>query len=102
MPFTAQTRMSGLDLADGSIVRKGAGSAVMAWVEASGRIPSSTQDELAERVDAISVSGGTPLVVAEKSAGGTARILGVVHLKDIVKDGLVERFAELRRWVSAP
>ena len=96
VPFTAQTRMSGLDLADGSIVRKGAGSAVMAWVEASGRIPSSTQDELAERVDAISVSGGTPLVVAEKSAGGTARMLGVVHLKDIVKDGLVERFAELR------
>lgn len=96
VPFTAQTRMSGLDLADGSIVRKGAGSAVIAWVEESGRIPSSEHEELDERVNAISTSGGTPLVVAERSADGTARILGVVHLKDIVKDGLVERFAELR------
>ena len=51
----------------------------------------------AQRVDAISVSGGTPLVVAEKAADGTARILGVVHLKDIVKDGLTDRFAELRQ-----
>src|SRR4029453_15156583 len=64
VPFTAQTRMSGLALADGAFARKGGGSAVIAWVEASARIPSSTQDELAQRVDAISVSGGTPLVVA--------------------------------------
>ncbi|KRE29947.1 potassium transporter KtrB [Agromyces sp. Soil535] len=97
VPFTAQTRMSGLDLADGSIVRKGAGSAVIAWVEESGTIPSSEHEELDQRVDAISVSGGTPLVVAQKSADGTARILGVVHLKDIVKDGLVDRFRELRQ-----
>ncbi len=97
VPFTAQTRMSGLDLADGSIVRKGAGSAVIAWVEEGGRIPSSEHEALDDRVNAISVSGGTPLVVAHKSADGTARILGVVHLKDIVKDGLVERFAELRQ-----
>ncbi|WP_241843224.1 potassium-transporting ATPase subunit KdpB [Agromyces albus] len=96
VPFTAQTRMSGLDLPDGSTIRKGAGSAVIAWVEASAPIPSSTQDELARRVDAISVGGGTPLVVAEKSTDGVARILGVVHLKDIVKDGLTERFTELR------
>lgn len=96
VPFTAQTRMSGLDLADGSIVRKGAGSAVIAWVEASGRIASSTLDELEQRVEAISTSGGTPLVVATKDASGAARLLGVVHLKDIVKDGLVDRFAELR------
>ncbi|MFD4422323.1 potassium-transporting ATPase subunit KdpB [Agromyces sp. NPDC058484] len=96
VPFTAQTRMSGIDLPDGSSIRKGAGSSVIAWVEASARIPSSTHDELTQRVDAISVAGGTPLVVAEKSSGGTARILGVVHLKDIVKDGLTERFAELR------
>ena len=54
-------------------------------------------EELDQRVDAISVSGGTPLVVAQKSADGTARILGVVHLKDIVKDGLVDRFRELRQ-----
>lgn len=97
VPFTAQTRMSGLDLADGSIVRKGAGSAVIAWVEETGRIPSSEHDELDQRVDAISVSGGTPLVVAQRSAEGATRILGVVHLKDIVKDGLVERFSELRQ-----
>ncbi|MFF2493928.1 potassium-transporting ATPase subunit KdpB [Agromyces sp. NPDC058064] len=96
VPFTAQTRMSGLDLADGGIVRKGAGSAVIAWVEASGPIPSSRLDELEQRVEAISTGGGTPLVVASKDASGAARLLGVVHLKDIVKDGLTERFAELR------
>ncbi|MFB9307694.1 potassium-transporting ATPase subunit KdpB [Agromyces hippuratus] len=96
VPFTAQTRMSGLDLPDGSSIRKGAGSAVIAWVEASGRIASSTYDELEQRVEAISNSGGTPLVVAAKDADGEARLLGVVHLKDVVKDGLTERFAELR------
>jgi K+-transporting ATPase ATPase B chain len=96
VPFTAQTRMSGLDLPDGSSIRKGAGSAVIAWVEASAPVPSSTHDQLSQRVDAISVGGGTPLVVAEKSASGEARILGVVRLKDIVKDGLTDRFAELR------
>ncbi|MFB6612372.1 potassium-transporting ATPase subunit KdpB [Agromyces sp. NPDC056379] len=96
VPFTAQTRMSGLDLPDGSSIRKGAGSAVIAWVEASGRIASSTFDELEQRVEAISNSGGTPLVVAAKDANGEARLLGVVHLKDVVKDGLTERFAELR------
>ena len=96
VPFTAQTRMSGLDLADGRIVRKGAGSAVLAWVEASGRLPSSLLAELEERVEAISSSGGTPLVVAERATDGTTRVLGVVHLKDVVKAGLVERFAELR------
>lgn len=96
VPFTAQTRMSGLDLPDGSSIRKGAGSAVIAWVEASGRIASSTLDELEQRVEVISNSGGTPLVVAAKDANGEARLLGVVHLKDVVKDGLTERFAELR------
>ncbi|MBM7832035.1 K+-transporting ATPase ATPase B chain [Agromyces cerinus] len=96
VPFTAQTRMSGLDLPDGSSIRKGAGSAVIAWVEASGRIASSTLDELEQRVETISNSGGTPLVVAAKDLNGEARLLGVVHLKDVVKDGLTERFAELR------
>ncbi|MGW9629445.1 potassium-transporting ATPase subunit KdpB [Agromyces sp. NPDC055520] len=96
VPFTAQTRMSGLDLPDGSSIRKGAGSAVIAWVEGSGRIASSTFDDLEQRVEAISNSGGTPLVVAAKDANGEARLLGVVHLKDVVKDGLTERFAELR------
>ena len=77
-------------------MRKGAGSAVIAWVEETGPIASRERDELEQRVEAISVSGGTPLVVAQRSADGTARMLGVVHLKDIVKDGLVDRFAELR------
>lgn len=99
VPFTAQTRMSGLDLADGGVIRKGAASAVTAWAEETGRIPSGVHDELRERVDAISSSGGTPLVVAVRDAGASAattRLLGVVHLKDVVKDGLVDRFAELR------
>ncbi|WP_395244542.1 potassium-transporting ATPase subunit KdpB [Agromyces sp. MMS24-K17] len=94
--FTAQTRMSGLDLADGGVVRKGAASAVAAWVEAAGLLDSSTRDDLQQRVDAISTGGGTPLVVAVRDADGAARVLGVVHLKDVVKDGLAERFAELR------
>jgi len=96
VPFTAQTRMSGLDLPDGSQIRKGAGSAVIAWVEESTRAASSELSELAEQVDRIAGAGGTPLVVATKSVTGGARILGVVYLKDIVKAGLSERFAELR------
>ncbi|MCI2957263.1 potassium-transporting ATPase subunit KdpB [Agromyces atrinae] len=96
VPFTAQTRMSGIDLGDGARVRKGAGSAVAAWVEEAGRMPSTLVAELDDRVGEISQSGGTPLVVAERTADGTARVLGVVHLKDVVKDGLAERFGELR------
>ncbi len=97
VPFTAQSRMSGLDLPDGTLIRKGAGSAVIAWLEdGAQRLPSSVLAELEEHTEHISQSGGTPLVVATKSAAGENRILGVVHLKDIVKDGLRERFAELR------
>jgi K+-transporting ATPase ATPase B chain len=96
VPFTAQTRMSGLDLPDGSQVRKGAGSAVIAWVEGNKRLASSEHEELAGYIEDISNAGGTPLVVAAKDAAGASRILGVVYLKDIVKDGLRERFAELR------
>ena len=91
--FTAQTRMSGVDLADGRQVRKGASSAVREWIRESGGVPPA---ELGQMVDAISAAGGTPLVVAEKH-DGTARALGVIHLKDIVKEGISERFAELRR-----
>jgi potassium-transporting ATPase ATP-binding subunit len=91
--FTAQTRMSGVDLHDGRQVRKGASSAVREWVrESGGTLP----PELGQMVDGISSAGGTPLVVAEKH-NGTARALGVIHLKDIVKDGIRERFAELRK-----
>ncbi len=90
--FTAQTRMSGVDLADDHQVRKGAASAVREWIREHGGIPA---PELGRVVDAISASGGTPLVVAHK-LNGTAQALGVIRLKDIVKDGIAERFAELR------
>ena len=91
VPFTAQTRMSGLDLADGTQIRKGAGSAVRAWLGLD-----DDDAELTSRTDAVASSGGTPLVVAVTAPGAEGRILGVVHLKDIVKDGLRERFDELR------
>jgi K+-transporting ATPase ATPase B chain len=92
--FTAQTRMSGVDLHDGRQVRKGASSAVREWIRASGGTP---PPELGQVVDAIAAAGGTPLVVAEHAPGQPARALGVIHLKDIVKEGIRERFAELRR-----
>jgi len=104
VPFTAQTRMSGVDLAvqdtaDGRVVRrvrKGAASALTAWVrELGGTVP----PDIGRMVDGISASGGTPLVVAE--SGGEAgneqsRVLGVIHLKDVVKAGMRERFDEMR------
>ncbi len=97
VPFTAQTRMSGLDLPDGTRIRKGAASAVVAWLDAEGaRLPSSVVAELDDHVEHISRSGGTPLAVARTAATGGGELLGVVHLKDVVKEGLSERFAELR------
>jgi K+-transporting ATPase ATPase B chain len=95
VPFTAQTRMSGLDLADGTQVRKGAGSAVLAWL--GDDISAEVRAGVTAATDAIGESGGTPLVVATRAPStGTGRVLGVTHLKDIVKDGLRDRFAELR------
>jgi len=92
--FSAQTRMSGIDLADGREVRKGASSAVQQWVrDGGGTLP----DDLGPLVDGISAAGGTPLVVAEKPVKGPARALGVIQLKDIVKEGIAERFAEMRK-----
>ena len=97
VPFTAQTRMSGLDLPDGTQIRKGAGSAVIAWLEEGGkRLPSSLLAELDEYAERISQSGGTPLVVATKDTAGEGTLLGVVHLKDVVKEGLPAKFAEMR------
>jgi potassium-transporting ATPase ATP-binding subunit len=87
IPFTAQTRMSGVDL-DGREIRKGAADAIERYVAASGGSP---EAELRTIVDGIARAGGTPLVVAERS-----RALGVIHLKDIVKGGIKERFADLR------
>ena len=88
--FTAQTRMSGVNLAGGSQIRKGAGSAVTAWLDAP--LPEDVMGSIAH----ISNSGGTPLVIARRSASNETEVLGVVHLKDVVKAGMSERFAELR------
>ncbi|WP_319241874.1 potassium-transporting ATPase subunit KdpB [uncultured Propionivibrio sp.] len=90
--FTAQTRMSGVDLGERQI-RKGAAEAVRAFVEAEGgHFPKS----LSSKVDDVARRGSTPLVVAE-SNNGKVRVLGVIELKDIVKGGIRERFAELRK-----
>jgi K+-transporting ATPase ATPase B chain len=88
--FTAQTRMSGVDLTDGTEVRKGAGSAIAAWLDVDQPV------EVQDIVDEISRGGGTPLVIGRKDAAGAGQVLGVIHLKDVVKEGMVERFAELR------
>jgi K+-transporting ATPase ATPase B chain len=98
VPFTAQTRMSGVDLGDsngqpGRELRKGAATAVADWVRShGGAVPA----EIGQVVDGISASGGTPLVVGERQ-DGEARVLGVIHLKDVVKAGMRERFDEMRR-----
>ncbi len=86
VPFTAQSRMSGVDI-DGRSLRKGAVDAVLAWAKV-GRPPQAFSDA----VERIARSGGTPLAVAENG-----RLLGVIQLKDIIKDKIKERFAELRR-----
>ncbi|WP_328498190.1 potassium-transporting ATPase subunit KdpB [Streptomyces sp. NBC_00414] len=90
--FTAQTRMSGVDV-DGRRIRKGAAGSVVTWVRERG---GTVTEDSAAVADRISGAGGTPLLVAVEDAGG-ARVLGVVHLKDVVKDGMRERFDELRR-----
>ncbi len=87
VPFTAQTRMSGVDF-DGRIIRKGAADAIENYLRQN---DSAMPAELRATVDTISRSGGTPLVVVENN-----RALGVIHLKDIVKGGMRERFAHLR------
>jgi potassium-transporting ATPase ATP-binding subunit len=99
VPFTAQTRMSGVDLTamgnePNRQIRKGAATAVMKWVRDGGGHPTA---EVGSFVDGISASGGTPLVVAERRGTETPRVLGVIHLKDVVKSGMRERFDELRR-----
>ncbi|MEU3407810.1 potassium-transporting ATPase subunit KdpB [Streptomyces sp. NPDC006670] len=90
--FTAQTRMSGVDV-DGKQTRKGAAGSVITWVKEQGGVVSDDADLLANR---ISEAGGTPLLVAVNDEKG-AQILGVIHLKDVVKEGMRERFDELRR-----
>lgn len=94
--FSAQTRMSGVDLVEGGAgrkVRKGAAGSVVAWVARNGGTVSEDARTLTET---ISQAGGTPLLVAADDEKG-ARVLGVIHLKDVVKEGMRERFDELRR-----
>ncbi|MEH3139140.1 MAG: potassium-transporting ATPase subunit KdpB [Mycobacterium kyogaense] len=94
--FSATTRMSGVDLTDEAgdhQLRKGAASSVADWVRTQGgEVPT----QLGDIVDGISAAGGTPLVVGEVR-GSAARVLGVIHLKDVVKEGMRERFDEMRR-----
>jgi len=92
VPFTAQTRMSGIDH-DGRSVRKGAAEAVRRWIEEHG---GTVPVELVDDVEVVAALGGTPLVVAT-SSGSVAKALGVIYLKDTVKPGMKERFAELRK-----
>ncbi|EID77175.1 potassium-transporting ATPase subunit B [Rhodococcus opacus RKJ300 = JCM 13270] len=91
VPFTAQTRMSGLDI-DGARIRKGASDAVLTWVQAHG---GRAAPAITDSVNQIAQSGGTPLVVATVR-GDAATVLGVIALSDVVKPGIAERFAELR------
>ncbi len=87
--FSAQTKTSGVDLADGTKIRKGAGSSVCRFIENNGgKIPS----DLKDIIDSISRKGGTPLVVAVRN-----EIYGVIYLKDTVKTGLKERFEHIRK-----
>jgi K+-transporting ATPase ATPase B chain len=92
IPFTAQTRMSGVDIENRQL-RKGAATAVMKWVRDNGGHPT---EEVGPTVDGISAGGGTPLVVGEVGPDG-ARVLGVIHLKDVVKEGMRARFDEMRK-----
>lgn len=89
VPFTAQTRMSGVDLGNGRQIRKGSAEAIEDYVRKFG---GSFPEDLKFNIETISKNGGTPLVVAEQK-----QVLGVIQLKDIVKGGIRERFAELRR-----
>jgi K+-transporting ATPase ATPase B chain len=91
VPFTAQTRMSGIDVA-GSSIRKGAVDAILEHVQQTGIRAPAGASELRSIAERIAKAGGTPLAVVKDG-----RLLGVIHLKDIVKGGIRERFAELRR-----
>ncbi|MFI1864786.1 potassium-transporting ATPase subunit KdpB [Streptomyces jumonjinensis] len=95
--FSARTRMSGVDLrwADGGVrrIRKGAAAQIIEWTRLRGGNP---PGEAGAWSDAVAAGGGTPLLVAVDDGDGP-RVLGIVHLKDVVKDGIRERFAELRR-----
>jgi len=89
VPFSAQTRMSGVDLGDGRMIRKGAIEAIEKYIQDFGGVFPAEMKEVATR---IAKDGGTPLAVSDN-----ARVAGIIHLKDIVKGGIKERFSQLRR-----
>ncbi|MCL2316937.1 MAG: potassium-transporting ATPase subunit KdpB [Actinomycetia bacterium] len=94
--FSAQTRLSGIDLPNGSSARKGAESAILAWLKHVGTQPSrAVVDELKRATSTIARAGGTPIVVAAKLADEPGRILGVIHFKDVVKPAVVARISQL-------
>lgn len=96
VPFSAATRLSGVDLPDGTRIRKGAVSAVAAWLKQQGtQPPREVLLELKEAARAIARTGGTPLAVAMKVPGDRGRALGLVHLQDVVKEGVRERISHL-------
>ncbi len=88
VPFSAYTRMSGLDMADGSKIRKGAPDSVLAWVREQGGTPTA---ELSPQIERIARSGGTPLLLARNTV-----VIGVIYLKDILKPNMRERFDRMR------
>ena len=88
VPFSAYTRMSGLDMADGVKIRKGAPDSILAWVREQGGNPSA---ELSPQIERIARSGGTPLLLARNTL-----VLGVIYLKDILKPNMRERFDRMR------
>lgn len=92
IPFTAETRMSGARLAEDHIIVKGASTQIQEWVRDRG---GHVSDQTSQHVDAVSAAGGTALVVAEQR-GGAARVLGVIRLKDIIKNGVRQRFEQMR------
>jgi potassium-transporting ATPase ATP-binding subunit len=88
IPFSAHTRMSGVDI-DGDVILKGASDAIERYVKSAGNLyPRQVKDE----VDRIGRSGGTPMVIAKNG-----KAVGIIHLKDVIKPGMKERFAQLRR-----
>lgn len=92
IPFSAETRMSGVKLSEDHQVVKGAATEMVKWVEQSGV---KVGDDVKQAIDRISNDGGTALVVAEEE-NGKRQVLGTIHLKDIIKEGMVERFKTLR------
>jgi len=95
--FSASTRISGCDLEDGTSIRKGAESAVLAWLKKVGtQQPKAVVDEVNTHTDAIATTGGTPLVIAIKPVDEPGRVLGVIPFGDVIKPGIPARIEQLR------